>query len=118
MPINVAQIQAALGQAVQAVDELITGVGVPAAFTLHTGETFTINVVRRKKPDETITEGLQQKGFELTLLAKHWRANAAAPRHPEKGDQLTMAGRRHAVETSKLITTAGMDVSYVLRVVG
>jgi hypothetical protein len=118
MTINQTALRTAVNDAITAWDSSINAIGVNTTFTLHTGETFTIKTVRRKKPDENMTEGLQQKGFEIQFMAKNWVANAPAGRHPEKGDQLSMAGRRHAIESSKLVEAAGVSIGYIARVMG
>lgn len=116
--LNPAQIRNALNTAITQWETVITAMGLDSQFTLHSGEQFTIKVIRRKKIDENITEGLQQHGFEIQFLAKHWDQNAPTGRAPEKGDQLIMAGRRHAIESSKLIQYGTARIGFVARVVG
>jgi hypothetical protein len=97
---------------------MIENSGNNTAFTLHTGEKFTIKTVRKKKPDENITEGLQQNGFELQFMAKRWSASAPVGRNPEKGDQVVVDGRRFALESSKAITYGDIRIGYIARVLG
>lgn len=62
---------------------------------LRTGETFTIKGTLGKLQPEDLTEGLTQQGYKLKIPAAHW--DAATDRPPEKGDQITMWGRRSAI---------------------
>lgn len=92
--------------------------GVDADFVLRSGETFRIKVVRKVRPDRDMTDGLVQQGFDVQFMYSDWHAQAPAGRGPEKGDQLTMAGRRHAIEYHKLHQIASSPVGYVCRVRG
>lgn len=110
--------QADIQQAVSAWDSLIQSGGTPADWRLRDGTQFQLQIVRRSKPDENMTEGLQQQGFEIQFMASRWGAVAPPGRGPEKGDQVTLHGRRHAVERAKLVTVGGVDVGYIARVLG
>ena len=118
MSVNTTEIRQALDRAINEWEVLFNVMGVDTQFTLHTGEQFTVKAVRRKRADENLTDGLQQRTFEIQILARHWQAVAPAGRHPEKGDQIVMAGRRHALEASKLIEFANTQVGYISRVLG
>jgi hypothetical protein len=96
----------------------MNAIGVPTEFRLHSGERFTVKVAKKKRPDENLSDGLQQKGFELQVLAKEWRAKAPANRDPEKGDQIVTAGRRHALENASKVQYGSIEIGFVCRVVG
>ena len=115
---DTAAVKKALGQAIKAWDDFIGATGIDTDFRLHTGERFSLRVVRRRKADEDITDGLQQKGFEIQFMASQWVRLAPAGRRPEKGDQVTMEGRRHAIETAKLVSYDNTEIGYVARVLG
>lgn len=113
---TIQQIQQAVQQAIDAFEMLLNSTGSPTEFSLRSGEVFTIPVVRRKKRIEEMTDGIQQKDFDIQFLHKHWTVYAA--REPEKGDQLTMAGRRHAIEKCFPVICYDITVGYVARVLG
>lgn len=109
--------QAQINGAVTAWDGFLQSAGIPAEFLLHdTKARFTLNVARRKKMPENVTSGVQQKGFEIQFMGFRW--NAAAPRPPEKGDQVTVEGRRHAIESVTPHSIGTTVVGYVARVLG
>jgi hypothetical protein len=115
---NSAQIQAAMNQAVIVWANLINTVGVDTEFRLRDKTSFTIKTVRRRRSDEELTDGIHQKGFEIQFMARDWVAAAPAGTRPEKGDQIVMAGRRYAIETSKLTQYGTLEIGYVCRVLG
>jgi hypothetical protein len=115
---NPAQVQAAMSQAVTVWANLISTVGVDSEFRLRDGTRFTIKTVRRRKPDEPLTDGIHQKGFEIQFMARDWSAAAPPGVRPEKGDQVVMVGRRYAIETSKLTQYGTLEIGYVCRVLG
>lgn len=107
---------AAINKAVQMWEQFTNESGIDTQFTLRDGTQFTIKAVRKVRPDEKLTDGLLEQGFDVQFMHSHWHANAA--RGPEKGDQLVMAGRRHAIEFHKLHQIANVPVGYVCRVRG
>jgi hypothetical protein len=105
-------------RAIAAFDAEIEAVGVPTQFVLRDGTTFTIKTLANNRPDENLTEGLVQQGFDIKFMAGRWDAATPTGRQPEKVDQLIRAGRRHAIEYVYKQTADNVDVGYICRVLG
>lgn len=114
MPLSVTDIN----KAIKAFDDEIESYGVPTSFELRDGTTFTIKTLSNNRPDEPLTEGMVQRGFDVKFMAKRWKAVAPANRLPEKGDQFTRAGRRHAVEFVYTQSASNVDIGFICRVLG
>ncbi|MFN2199967.1 MAG: hypothetical protein ACK2UO_02115 [Caldilineaceae bacterium] len=58
---------------------------------------FDTKVFERRYRGTELTEGLTQQDYRVRVIASDWDRLAGGP--PEKGDQVTISGRRHAVES-------------------
>lgn len=87
--------------------------GADVDVTLRDGTTFRTKAFERRQTPEEMTDGLTQQGYYVRVVASDW--DAAAGRPPDKGDQLTLYGRRHAVESWQ---RRGIADLYVLRLKG
>jgi hypothetical protein len=110
--------QAQIDKAIASLDAEIESLGAPTEFTLRSGEVFTLKTLTSNRPDENITEGLTQQGFDIKFMAQRWAVAAPPNRRPEKGDQILREGRRHRIEYIYLQTGGIREVGYICRVIG
>lgn len=97
--------------------EQIGSMGISADVTLHDGGVpFCVSVVRRRAPTENLTDGLQQNGERVSVMADPWLDNAR--RAPQKGDQLTIDNHRYAIQTAKPVYGGETLIGYTLTVLG
>ena len=73
---------------------------------------FTVKVIRGHKRDENLTDGIQQEGFKLKVLADDWDAKCS--REPVKGDQLTIFGTRYAIQFVYLLAVGNTKLMYTM----
>mgnify|MGYP001812655387 CR=1 FL=1 len=100
-----------------AVDSILQANGNTASVTLNDGvTTFTVKTGMRKRVGENLTDGLQQENDRLLVLASRWDPEAG--RAPEKGDQLTINGRRQAVEAVNSVGVGDTVWAYNLELRG
>ena len=99
-------------------DSAMQSEGSDCAFVLRSGEQFTIKGVLRFLPEVTMTDGLHQDRRKLSVMADRWEAAAPANRDPEKGDQVTVHGRRFAVEEADPATGGNQVIGWRLRLKG
>lgn len=88
--------------------------GSDADFVLRSGESFTIKASQGHRTDPELTDGLSQKQVRIRISALDWEAVAPVGRIPEKGDKVTMWGRKHTVENAHPRGAAGRTLVYVL----
>ena len=99
-------------------DGVVQQEGTPADFRLRTGETFTLRARVRDGTDEALTAGLQQDTLTVTVLANRWETAAPPNRAPEKGDQITIAGKRHAIEDVRQRIAGSVPLTWTMRLKG
>jgi hypothetical protein len=71
--------------------------GLDANVHRRDGQKFTIKIFERRSRVEELTDGLSQQGYRVRVISSDWERLAGGP--PEKGDQIMIAGRRHAIES-------------------
>ena len=74
---------------------------------------FATKVFERRYQGEELTDGLSQQDYRVRVVASDWDRLAGGP--PEKGDQITISGRRHAVESWQ---RHGLADQYLIRLRG
>ena len=79
----------------------------------RSGATFTIRGFEKRTTGEPLTDGIDQHQYFVRVIASQW--DAAAGGVPEKGDQLTVYGRRYAIESWQ---HRGLADMYVLKLRG
>jgi|GEM_PF-4315013 len=90
--VDIAQIQRHL-------DDGFENLGHTANVTLRSGETFDIKATVGFRREVGLTEGLAQNTERLKFRCSEW--DAASPgRAPQKGDQIVVQGRRHAIQAA------------------
>ena len=87
--------------------------GTTCNVLLRNRATFTIKGFEKRVNIEELTAGLTQQGYFLRVIASDWDAKAGGP--PEKGDQVTLYGRRHAIDSWQ---RRGIADQYILRLRG
>jgi hypothetical protein len=83
------------------------------------GVLFEIRVIEGFKPSVVgdITAGLMQEDHVVKFMADEWDEKAG--RAPEKGDQITFKGKRHAIQDDpRSRGIADTTIIYVVRVRG
>lgn len=90
--------------------------GTDTDFKLVDGSTFTLKGIKGHKRDQDLTDGITQQGFKMRVLAPEW--DDAAGKEPSEGDQLTVAGRRHAIDTYHKLQQSDRPLMYVLVIKG
>lgn len=100
-------------------DTFIQNNGVDVSVRLRDGvTTFTIKGAMRRTSPENLTDGLQQHGERLSVMRSRW--DAGAGRTPNKGDQVTISGRRQAIMSWNPVEvpTTSDIIGYNLRLSG
>jgi hypothetical protein len=87
--------------------------GATISVRLRDGTTFSIKGFEKRQAVEELTDGLVQQGYFVRVIASQW--DNLAGRSPDKGDQLTLYKRRHAIESWQRRGIADM---YILRLRG
>ena len=87
--------------------------GLQVAVTLRDGSTFNIRGFERRRSGEELSDGLTQQDYWFRVVKADWDGLAGRP--PDKGDQLVIGGRRHAIEESHHHALAGL---YMMRLRG
>ena len=77
---------------------------------------INLYVGRRRGSSSEVTAGAEAEAQLATVDADDWDAKAGRP--PQKGDIITWAGRRFAVEDNQLIAPTGNRVFYKCRLRG
>lgn len=104
-------------QVEQDLDAFFQANGDDVSVLLNDGvTTFTVKGLQRKTPAENLTDGLQQEGDRLSVMAARWLAGAG--RAPEKGDLVTTNGHRQAVQAVNRKTVSNLTIGYNLTILG
>jgi hypothetical protein len=102
-----------LGNAKAALREMYSANGVPVDVRLRDGTEFEVKAFFGPLTERDLTAGAPQNGYRLRFLGETW--DAASPgRMPQKGDQITLHGRRSAIESVRLCGLGGEQLMYVV----
>lgn len=108
-----------LAPAVAAWDSFIQQNGNDTQVLLNDGvTTFTVKTAMRKRPVENLTDGLQQENDRLSVMASRWETGAGAGRMPEKGDILTINGRRQAIASANTVAMQDTLIAFNIELRG
>lgn len=100
-----------------AFDSMIEANGQDVDVVLRDGiTTFSLKGVMRKAPVQNMTDGLQQEQDRLSVMRDRW--DAGAGRDPEKGDQVTLNGRRQAVQSVNAVGAGNRLIGFNLVLLG
>lgn len=99
-------------------DSVLQQEGTDTEFRLMSGEVFTLRARVRSSGEQDLTDGVSQDRRRVTVMAHRWDAAAPAGRSPQKGDQVVIDGRRHAVEEADPRLAGGIRITWNLVVKG
>ena len=89
--------------------------GMSATVTLRGGSpTFNAKVAEGRGRVRSITDGLDQQRYRVTVMASVWDAGAGGGRPPQKGDLVVVQGRRHMVDRVTRATAGDTVLAYVM----
>ena len=91
--------------------------GHRAIIHLRDGPEIDIRVTTSALKPEDLTAGLQQSGLRVRLLAREWD-DLSPVRPPQKGDTITVLGRRYGIQTVHLRAMADIPLVYVFEALG
>ena len=99
-----------------AFDQMIEANGSDADVKLRDSTQFQMRMVERNRmPNSELTSGISQREFSALCMYHRWVAAAPADREPEKGDQITMNGRRKAVDSVGRVGPDATPIGYIMR---
>lgn len=109
--VNMGKVEAALSSMVQLN-------GSTVRFELKEGVYFDITATDINRSPVNLTDGISQDRNLIRVMADDWHTVAGADRPPEKGDKITVAGVRYAVDTVRPAQFQNTIVGYVITLRG
>lgn len=102
----------------QAFDDLIQSEGHTCNFELRSGEKFAVKGALRFQAEDQLTDGINQDRRKLSIMASRWSAAAPPGRDPEKGDLVTVDGRRHRIMEADPALCSGQRLGWRIKLTG
>lgn len=104
---------------IDAFDQMIQTNGSTADVTLRNGTQFSMRMaLRGRNPNEPLTDGISERRAWAQFMASRWEAAAPADRDPEKGDHVTMNGRRRAISSVEVRAIDDVRVVFLILLEG